>query len=77
MIEHGHRLPDILDYTLAQVRGFVGAATRSDAARDARWLSLVAIGTRGDSRHLDQTLDRLTAQATEENPHRAHRHSHR
>ena len=37
LIEHGHRLPDILDYTLAQVRGFVVAtATRTDAARDAR-----------------------------------------
>jgi len=52
-------LPDILDYTLAQVRGFVAATARSDAARDARLLSLVAIGTRGDARHLDQTLDRL------------------
>jgi len=56
-------LPDILDYTLAQVRGFVAATARSDAARDARLLSLVAIGTRGDARHLDQTLDRLTDHA--------------
>ncbi len=60
MIEHGHRLPDILDYTLAQVRGFVAATARTDAARDARLLSVIAIGTRGDARHLDQTLDRLT-----------------
>ena len=63
MIEHGHRLPDILDYTLAQVRGFLAATARSDAAHDARLLSLVAIGTRGDARHLDQTLDRLTDHA--------------
>ncbi|MFV3255179.1 hypothetical protein, partial [Klebsiella pneumoniae] len=60
LIEHGHRLPDILDYTLAQVRGFVAATARTDAARDARLLSVIAIGTRGDARHLDQTLDRLT-----------------
>ncbi|MEW6464521.1 MAG: hypothetical protein AB1434_01345 [Pseudomonadota bacterium] len=59
MITHGHRLPDILDYTLAQVRGFAAATAREDAARDARLLSLIAIGTRGNSRHLDQTLDHL------------------
>ena len=59
LIERGHRLPDILDYTLAQVRGFAAATAREDAARDARLLSLIAIGARGDSRHLDQTLDRL------------------
>ena len=59
MIAHGHRLPDILDYTLAQVRGFAAATVREDAARDARLLSLIAIGARGESRHLDQTLDRL------------------
>jgi hypothetical protein len=45
------------------VRGFVAATARSDAARDARLLSLVAIGTRGDARQLDQTLDRLTDRA--------------
>ncbi|MBK8336976.1 MAG: hypothetical protein IPL03_10460 [Sterolibacteriaceae bacterium] len=65
MIEHGHRLPDILDYTLAQVRGFVAATARTDAARDARLLSVIAIGTRGDARHLDQTLDRLTNKAAD------------
>ncbi|ARU21594.1 zinc protease [Ralstonia solanacearum] len=64
MIDHGHRLPDILDYTLAQMRGFVAATVRSDATRDARLLSLIAIGTRGDARNLDQTLDHLTSQAT-------------
>ena len=60
MIEHGHRLPDILEYTLAQVRAFVAAGERSDAARDARLLSLIAIGARGDPRQVDQTFDRLT-----------------
>jgi hypothetical protein len=56
-------MPDILDYTLAQVRGFVVACERSDAARDARVLSLIAIGARGDARQLDQTLDRLLDRA--------------
>lgn len=41
------------------MRGFSAATVRADAARDAHLLSLIAIGTRGDSRHLDQTLDRL------------------
>jgi hypothetical protein len=56
-------LPDILGYTLAQLRGFMAATNRSDAARDARLLSLLAIGTRGDARQLDKTLDRLTDHA--------------
>jgi len=45
---------------LAQLRGFLGATIRTDAAIDARLLSLIAIGTRGDAKGLDQTLDRLT-----------------
>ncbi|MGA4372486.1 hypothetical protein ACI2UB_24000 [Ralstonia nicotianae] len=63
MIDHGHRLPDILGYTLAQVRGFLDAAVRADAARDARLLSLIAIATRGDARNLERTLDQLTDKA--------------
>ncbi|AZU56675.1 hypothetical protein ACI2VH_16615 [Ralstonia nicotianae] len=63
MIDHGHRLPDILGYTLTQVRGFLDAAVRADAARDARLLSLIAIGTRGDARNLERTLDQLTDKA--------------
>jgi hypothetical protein len=53
-------LSDILDYTLAQLRGFMEATNRQDAANDARLLSLIAIGSRGDGRRLDETLDRLT-----------------
>jgi len=58
---------------LAQLRGFVAATVREDAARDARLLSLIAIGARGDARRLDQTLDRLTNQASSH----AHLRSHR
>ena len=53
-------MSDILDYTLAQLRGFMDATNRQDAANDARLLSLIAIGSRGDGRRLDETLDRLT-----------------
>ncbi|MGC0076006.1 hypothetical protein ACQUKG_05870 [Ralstonia pseudosolanacearum] len=63
MIDHGHRLPDILGYTLTQVRGFLDAAVRADAARDARLLSLIAIGTRGDARNLERTLDQFNDKA--------------
>ena len=38
-------------------------ASQLIAARDARLLSLIALGTRGDARHLDQTLDRLSSHA--------------
>jgi len=64
LIGHGHRLPDVLGYTLAQVRGFLAAADRADAAHDARLLSLIAIGTRGDARHLDQSIDKLMDRST-------------
>ncbi|MDC6176266.1 hypothetical protein PP718_03005 [Ralstonia solanacearum] len=50
----------MLGYTLAQVRGFLEATARAEAARDARLLSLIAIGTRGDARNLERTLDQLT-----------------
>jgi hypothetical protein len=56
-------LPDIAGYNLCQVRGFLEATAREEAARDARRLSLLAIGTRGDARQVDCMLDRLTEQA--------------
>ncbi|QTN30532.1 hypothetical protein HZ993_07370 [Rhodoferax sp. AJA081-3] len=65
MIAHGHRLPDILDYTLAQTRGFLDAINRQEAAFEARLLSLIAVGTRGDAKNLDQTLDRLIEHANQ------------
>ena len=45
------------------MRGFLEASTRTDAANDARLLSLIAIGTRGDAKNLDQTLERLAERA--------------
>ncbi len=62
MINHGHRFADIQDYTLAQMRGFLDASMRLDASFEARLLSLIAVGSRGDAKNLDQTLDRLTDQ---------------
>ncbi|CBJ38774.1 conserved protein of unknown function [Ralstonia solanacearum CMR15] len=73
MIDHGHRLPDILGYTLAQVRGFLGATVCAEAARDARLLSLIAIGTRGDARNLERTLDQLNDKATRHADFRSNR----
>lgn len=63
MIEHGHSLSDILNYTLAQVKGFALAIDRLEGARDAQLLSLIAVGSRGDAKNLDQTLERLSAAA--------------
>jgi hypothetical protein len=34
-----------------------------DSARDVQLLSLIAIGSRGDSKNLDQTLERLSTAA--------------
>ena len=64
MIANGHHFPDILDYTLAQLQGFLHAINRQDGAHDARLLSLIAVGSRGDAKNIDQTLDRLTEQST-------------
>ena len=57
-------MPDILDYTLSQVRGFLAAIERREAEADARLLALIAIGTRSELKHLERTLERL-GRATE------------
>jgi len=46
------------------LKGFAEAVVRMDSARDAQLLSLIAIGSRGDSKNLDQTLERLTNAST-------------
>ena len=56
-------MPDILDYTLAQVRGFLAATTQCEAAMDARLLSLVTLGARGEQRSVDQALERFNKAA--------------
>ena len=45
------------------MRGFLDASIRLDASHDARLLSLIAVGSRGDAKNLDQTLDRLVDQS--------------
>ncbi|MCL9866631.1 hypothetical protein M0F12_24335 [Ralstonia solanacearum] len=39
------------------------ATARAEAARDARLLSMIAIGSRGEARNLERTLDQLTDKA--------------
>jgi len=55
-------LPDILEYTLPQVRGLLAAVERREADIEARLLSLIAIGTRSEPKHLERTFDRLTSE---------------
>ena len=57
----------------AQLQAFIEASVRVDAERDARLLSLIAIGSRGDGRQLDKTLDRLTDQVQDHAHIRPHR----
>jgi hypothetical protein len=66
LIEHGHCLPQIMDYTLAQMRGFLAACARREAAADARLISLIVLGSRGDARELEKTLDRLIDQSAQQ-----------
>jgi hypothetical protein len=63
----------VVDYTLAQVRGYLAAIDRAEAASDARLLALITVGSRGDSRRLDALCDRLVEQAKSD----AHQRSHR
>jgi hypothetical protein len=55
-----------MDYTLAQVRGFLAACVQREAAADARLLSLIVLGSRGDARELEKTLDRLIDQGAQQ-----------
>ena len=48
---------------MAQLRAFLGAIERGDATQDARLLTLLTLGARGDAHQLDKALDRLTEQA--------------
>jgi type II secretory pathway component PulF len=50
---------------LGQTRGFLDAINRQEAAFEARLLSLIAVGTRGDAKNLDQALDRLIEHANQ------------
>ena len=49
-------MPHVLDYTLAQLRGFLAAVARHEAERDARLLSLIATGTRGNEGDIERVL---------------------
>jgi len=48
-----------LGYTLPQVRGFLAAVERREAKGDARLLSLIAVATRSEPKHLERMFDRL------------------
>ena len=52
-------VPQWLEDNWKSQPGFLAAIVRAEAAREARILSLIAVGTRGDVRQLDRTLDRL------------------
>ncbi|MDO3558766.1 hypothetical protein Q3P05_19390 [Ralstonia pseudosolanacearum] len=55
------------------MRGFLDAVVRAEATRDARLLSMIAIGTRGDARNLERTLDQLNDKANSHADFRSNR----
>ncbi len=55
------------------MRGFLGATVREEAARDARLLSLIAVGARGDARNLERTLDQFNDKAARHADFRSNR----
>lgn len=61
MIHAGHRLPDVLDYTLAQLNAFLDAETQRDREHASLLLGLTAVACQGDKRsieRLQRELDR-------------------
>ena len=61
MIHAGHRLPDVLDYTLAQLTAFLDAETQRDLEHASLHLGLTAVACQGDKRsieRLQRELDR-------------------
>ena len=61
MIHAGHRLPDVLDYTLAQLTAFLDAETQRDREHASMLLGLTAVACQGDKRsieRLQRELDR-------------------
>ena len=61
MIHAGHRLPDVLDYTLAQMNAFLDAETQRDREHASLLLGLTAVACQGDKRsieRLQRELDR-------------------
>lgn len=61
MIHAGHRLPDVLDYTLAQLTAFLDAETQRDREHASLLLGLTAVACQGDKRsieRLQRELDR-------------------
>ena len=61
MIHAGHRLPDVLGYTLAQLTAFLDAETQRDREHASLLLGLTAVACQGDKRsieRLQRELDR-------------------
>ena len=61
MIHAGHRLPDVLDYTLAQLTAFLDAETQRNREHAGLLLGLIAVACQGDKRsieRLQRELDR-------------------
>ena len=61
LIDHGHRYPDILTYTLAQVRAFLSAIDATERTRLAAEFAVMLIATRGGSADIKQLQRDLCA----------------
>jgi hypothetical protein len=61
LIHAGHRLPDVLEYTLTQLTAFLDAETQRDREHASLLLGLTAVACQGDKRsieRLQRELDR-------------------
>jgi hypothetical protein len=54
LIHAGHRLPDVLDYTLAQLTAFLDAETQRDREHASLLLGLTAVACQGDKRSIER-----------------------
>ncbi|MBU2772245.1 hypothetical protein, partial [Acidithiobacillus caldus] len=54
LIRSGHRLPDVLNYTLAQMEAFLAAEARDERERLNAMLVVTAVGSQGDRRAIER-----------------------
>ncbi|OED39005.1 hypothetical protein AB833_17345 [Chromatiales bacterium (ex Bugula neritina AB1)] len=57
----GHRLPDILNYTLAQLNAYLEAECQLAFEQASLQLTLLAVGTQGDRRSIERLQKELDA----------------
>ncbi len=60
-MQNGHRLSDILDYTLYQVFGFYRACQKVETKRHALLVNTIAVGSRGSEENISKYIKEMVS----------------